>query len=269
VGLMQDFKTRWAVLAHVPWYLALGDGACNNVGCGGFSSEWIVAMIGTSGAMRTVKKSNQAEIPWGLWTYRIDRHRYVQGGSLSDGGNVFEWQKRLLRLDTLELEVQLKAQEPDGHGLTILPFLAGERSPYWNPNAQAAFLGMTFDTTSLDIVRASLEAVAYRFALIYALLKGVDKQPKGIIGSGAGLLQSPAWMQIMSDVFDEPLVKSAVPEASSRGAALLLLESMGVLRQLSDAPAPVGEKYEPQSDTTAVYRAAIQRQQDVYNRLFK
>lgn len=269
IGLVDSFKVRWTALANIPWYLPLGDGGCNNVGSGGFSPEWVVAMIGTSGALRVVNKGETAETPWGLWTYRIDRQRYVQGGALSDGGNVYGWLKDTLRLDPLDLDRKLMAQKPDSHGLTILPFLAGERSPDWNLSAQAAFVGMTLDTKPLSILQASLEAVAYRFALIYAILKRDVNKPQGIIGSGAGLLHSPAWVQIMSDVLGEPLVISAVPEASSRGAALLVLEAMGVLAHLSDAPAPMGKKHEPQPNNTEIYRAAIERQQDVYSRLFK
>jgi gluconokinase len=182
---------------------------------------------------------------------------------------VFAWLAQTLKLDpTPKLNAELAAMEPDAHGLTILPFLAGERSPDWNLDARAAIVGMRLDTTALDIARAALEAVAYRFAIIYDLLERAIAKPRGIIGSGAGLIHSPAWMQIMTDVLDRPMVTSAVPEASSRGAALLALEAMGALPDLAAAPAPLGEEHRPDASRTRVYRAAMARQQALYQRLF-
>ncbi len=60
--------------------------------------------------------------------------------------------------------------KPDGHGLTVLPFFSGERSTGWADYARAAVIGMSLSTEPIDILRASLEAVAYRFAAIYDLL---------------------------------------------------------------------------------------------------
>lgn len=267
-GLHQPFSGRWPTLNDRPWYLAFGDGACNNVGSGGFCQDWAVLMIGTSGALRVVREADHVSTPRGLWTYRVDRRRIVQGGALSGGGNVFAWLERTLQLDPIpQLEDELAAMPPDGHGLTVLPFLAGERSPDWNPDARAAILGIRLATRPLDIARASVEAVAYRFGIVFDVLKASIGVPKGIIGSGAGLVHSPAWLQIMADVLGESILVSAAPEATSRGAALLALESMGVLKALGDAPAPLGKEYTPDPVRSEVYRAATSRQERFYHLL--
>jgi gluconokinase len=262
-----DYSRRWPALASVPWYLALGDGACNNVGSGGNDEQTVVIMIGTSGAIRIVRPADDNATSRGLWTYRLDRKRIVQGGALSDGGNVFAWLTQTLRTPTTDLEAQLASQEPDAHGLTVLPFLAGERSPDWNPNAQAAFVGMTLNTRPVDFIRASLEAVAYRFADVYAEMRNVIPPPRGMIGSGAGLLHSPVWLQIMTDVLGEPMAVSAVPEASSRGAALMVLEAMGVIAGPGAIPAPTGQIYTPVPAHSRVYTGAIERQRKLYEAL--
>lgn len=267
-GLHDPYASRWPGLASIPWYLPLGDGGCNNVGSGGFCADWVVLMIGTSGAIRVVQESDHIEIPPGVWTYRIDRRRIVQGGALSDGGNVFAWLGHTLQLPAVdELERELVGREPDMHGLTVLPFLAGERSPDWNPNARAIFAGMTLATTPLDMVQATMEAVAYRFGTVYDVLKAVIPRPRGMIGSGAGLIHSPAWLQMMTDVLGEPITVSAVPEASSRGAALLVLETLGALKELGDVPVPLGQEYRPIEAHEEIYRTAMARQQRLY-RLF-
>lgn len=270
VRLKPPYVERWPALSGVPWYLALGDGACNNVGSGGSNEDRAVAMIGTSGALRVVYQDDRLRMPWGLWTYRVDRPRFVSGGALSDGGNVFAWLVKTFRLDAVDiLERELLEMAPDSHGLTMLPFLAGERSPDWNVDATAALVGMRLDTTALQIARAALESIAYRFALIYDALAAVVPIRRGIIGSGVGLIHSPVWMQIMTDVLGQPLVASAASEASSRGAALLVLESMGAIGNVQDIPAPLGTKYAPDKARGAVYRAAMERQTRLYDRLIK
>lgn len=266
--LLPPFRDRWPQLAGVPWFLALGDGACNNIGSGGTAPEWLVAMIGTSGALRVVRAAERVDIPWGVWTYHVDRRRFIQGGALSDGGNVFAWLLQTLQNPGVpDLETALTAMRPDAHGLTILPFLAGERSPNWDVNARAAFVGMTLATRPIDVIRASLEAVAYRFGVVYDVLRAVLPPTRGIIGSGAGLIHSPAWLQIMTDVLGEPVLVSAVPEASGRGAALLALEALGAIPDVGAAPVPLAATYRPRPEDTPIYRAAAQRQQRLYDLL--
>jgi gluconokinase len=262
------YEGRWQELRDCPWYLPIGDGAASNVGSGGFSEDQVVVMVGTSGAMRVVREAERVDVPPGLWTYRVDRRRFVQGGALSDGGNVWAWLQALLRLPGVgDLERDLAGMAPDAHGLTVLPFLAGERSPHWNPDARAAYVGMRLDTSPKDMVRASLEAIAYRFGAIYRILRRTVPEPRSIIGSGAGLIHSPAWLQIMADELGESIQVSAVPEATSRGAALLALEEMGALRDLASAPAALGDTYRPDESRVSVYRSAMERQDALYRRL--
>jgi gluconokinase len=267
-GLKPPFCDQWPRLNGIPWYLAVGDGTASNIGSGGSGPEWWVIMVGTSGAMRVVRETDTITVPEGLWSYRVDRRRIIQGGALSSGGNIFAWLSHALQVPAVaELELELSKMGPDSHGLTVLPFLAGERSPDWDSNAHGAIIGLTLATRPVDIVRASLEAIAYRFALIDSLLRSDEPAPRGIIGSGSGLLDSPAWMQIMSDVLAQPLVTSAVPEASSRGAALLALEACGAIRNVTSVRAPLGTKYAPVEAHTSVYRHAMKRQTELYTKL--
>lgn len=108
----------------VPWYPALGDGACSNVGAGCTAPGRGALMVGTSAALRVAFAADRAEPRPGLFLYRVDDGRFVEGGALSDGGNLHAWVERTLRLPE---SPQLR--EPDAHGLTFLPLLGGERSP--------------------------------------------------------------------------------------------------------------------------------------------
>jgi len=158
----------------------------------------------------------------------------VVGGALSNGGNLLEWLRSTLQVpnDLGELERAVEALEPDGHGLTFLPFLAGERSTGWHSEARAAITGMSLNTRPIEIVRAGYEEVAYRFGMIHALLREAIPGIGPVTASGGALLHSPMWMQMMADVLGYPVMSSAVAEASSRGAAVLALEAIGALAAL-------------------------------------
>ncbi len=268
-GLTRSFAKRWPDLSRIPWVAALGDGACSNVGSGCSTPGRLALMVGTSGAMRVMGRAQPPKVPPGLWCYRADRRRFVMGGALSNGGLLFVWMNETLRLgeDREAIERQLAGLAPDSHGLTVLPFLAGERSPGWQPQARAAITGMSLHTRPLDILRASLESVAYRFAKIARLLKPVVPQAREIVASGGALLQSPAWLQIMADVLGQPVAASAVKEASSRGAALLALEALGFLGSIEDVETPLGQRFDPGPERHQHYLKALERHDRLYSLL--
>src|SRR5262249_24295602 len=144
------------------------------------------------------------------------------GGSLSNGGSVYAWLTERLDLPPrARVEEALQAMEAHTHGLTMLPFLAGERSPGWRASAPAAIVGLSLAPRPIGILRGGLETVAYRFALIHERLRDACPGLAEVVGTGGALLASPAWMQIMADTLGVDLTPSAEPEGSSRGAALL------------------------------------------------
>ncbi|HVC80144.1 MAG TPA: gluconokinase [Chloroflexota bacterium] len=268
-GLRPAYARRWPQLARIPWFPAWGDGATSNIGAGCVTRGQVAMMVGTSGAMRVVRGSRGLVIPPSLFCYRVDRRRAVIGGALSNGGNLIDWFRATLQVpeDHQAMERLVAALAPDGHGLTILPFLAGERSPGWKPRARAVIAGLGLHNTPPEIVRAGYEMVANRFALLHALLKETNPRIGPVVASGAALLHSPTWLQIMADALGATVTASAVPEASSRGAALLALEALGAIRSVSSLPAAQGIDYRPRAANTARYRAAAVRQQALYQKL--
>lgn len=269
VGLSADYSRRWPCLADVPWFPPLGDGACSNIGSGCCTPQCVAIMVGTSGAMRVLWESPAVKIPKGLWCYHADRRRFLLGGALSNGGLLFDWMLDRLRMEVEPriLEDRLSRMSPDSHGLTLLPFLAGERSPGWNGSARAAIVGLSLHHQPLEILRASMESVAYRFLKIAGLLRTVLPENERVIASGGALLNSPTWTQMMADVLGRPVVASRVLEASSRGAALMALEALGLIETIEAIPAPLGRQYEPDPEAHLRYQEGARRQDDLYHRL--
>ena len=267
-GLRSPYAQRWPALRDVPWFPAVGDGAAANVGSGCVTPARVALTVGTTSAMRVVTREQVQDVPWGLWCYRVDASRSLVGGALSEGGNIFTWMRNLLRLPEGDvLDAALDAMEPASHGLVVLPFIAGERSPGWHEDARATIHGLTQAHTPLDILRAGLEAVAYRLATVFDLLAPLLPENVQVVGSGGGLHHSRAWVQIMADAIGRPLGLSAVEETAARGAALLALESLGVLPQLESAPLLLGETFHPRAEYHARHREARARQDALYRLL--
>ncbi len=257
-GLRATWARRWPALASVPWFPAVGDGAAGNAGSGCVTPDRVALNVGTSAALRIVTKSAPVPPP-ALWRYRLDAGTAIVGGATSEGGNVFAWCEETLRLpDPTHLEAALATMDADAHGLTILPFLAGERAPRWRGDVRAVVAGVRMETRALDILHASLEAVALRLGLIYDALAPLAASPHEIVASGGAIARSPVWTQMIADVLGHPLRVSTESEATSRGAALLALSAVGALSSL-DGPLE-GHVVAPDAARHARYRAALARQ---------
>ena len=262
-GLQGEYAARWPQLRDVPFFLALGDGAAANVGSGAVSPRQIALTIGTTSALRVVKDIEP--LPRGLWRYLICADMPLVGGAASEGGNVYQWVMRDLLRESDTLAAELAERPADCHGLTVLPLLAGERSPGWQPNAAGAIHGLRRNTSRLDIVQAHLEAVALRLSLIHDLLKTDGAE---LIAGGGALQASSVWAQIIANAFDSPLQLLAEPEITARGVALMLLRALDGA-ELVEPPPQISGVLQPDPAAVKALRAARERQIDLYRRLYK
>jgi gluconokinase len=263
---LEAYARRWPALAEARLAVVAGDGATNNIGAGCTTKNDIALMIGTSGAMRVVFTGDPPEtLSPAVWSYRAARTRVAVGGALSDGGGLIQWLRASLNVETTDL-----GNEPDAHGLTILPFWSGERSTGWSPEARGVIFGLRQETQPAEIVRATLEAIAYRFASIARALEitAVSAPGARIVATGNALRSSRAWIQIIADVLGRPVTLGTTAEASIRGAALLALEAVGKIAAIEDVSVPTAEVFQPDMARHARYREGLARQEELYARLF-
>ena len=223
---------RWPRLEDAEWFFPVADGAANNIGSGCSSNGKAALMVGTSSAMRVVLREPPEKLPEGLWCYRVDRERFILGGALSDGGGLLDWLRKNLTLP--KHADSLIAKRPRGsHGVSVIPFFAGERSTGYNENATGAILGLTMAHEPLDILQAAMEAIAARFAEILRQVETVTPITE-IVASGGALQNSTVFGRIIADAIGRDLILFKAPEASMRGAVLLALETIGKI-QIADS----------------------------------
>ncbi|GIV85041.1 MAG: sugar kinase [Candidatus Roseilinea sp.] len=276
-GLRPEWAARWPKFAEARSHPPLGDGAAANIGSGCVDASRIAVTIGSTAAMRVVRRcatGGLQHLPPALWAYRVDHAHELIGGATTEGGNAFAWAQRALRLpDASELEARLAALSPDAHGLTVLPTFAGERSPGYAEDIRATLHGLSLDSDPVEIARALMEAIAYRLAHIGDALRasGAASADAVLVGSGGALRASPTWRQIIADVAGLPLHMASEPEATSRGVAVWVscqVAGLDIQRQAAD---PLGNlaTHQPVDAHHAIYRAAMARQEELYAKLVR
>jgi gluconokinase len=103
--------------------------------------------------------------------------------------------------------------------------------------------------------------------MVYGLVAPCASADHAVVASGGALGRSRAWTQIIADALGRPVMWSAEPEATSRGAALLALEALGVVPDLVTARQTLGETFVPDRAHHARYREAIERQRRLDERV--
>src|SRR5262249_6750560 len=137
------------------------------------------------------------------------------GESLKWFRNQFGGGKSFAELDSAAAEVASGSQ-----GAIWLPYLMGERTPHLDPNARAAFIGLTAGHTTAHLTRAVMEGVAFSLRDCLEIFRGLGA-PIETIRLGGGGAKSPLWQQIQADVYRQTVETITVDEGAAFGAAIL------------------------------------------------
>jgi len=201
-----------------------GDQAAQAVGVGAVQSGIIALTLGTSGVVFAATESPLVEPDGRLhaFCHALPGRWHFMGVMLSAAGSLQWYRDTLAPQMGFDDLVNEAANVPAGsEGLLFLPYLSGERTPYPDPLARAAWVGLTVRHTRAHLTRAVLEGVAFgikdSFTLIQNAGLGTIEQVR-ISGGGA---KSPLWRQIMADVLGVELVTVNTTEGAAFGAALL------------------------------------------------
>ncbi|MGA7156399.1 MAG: xylulokinase [Acidobacteriaceae bacterium] len=123
---------------------------------------------------------------------------------------------------------------PGSDGLLWAPYLFGERTPHLDPEARAAFVGITASTTAAHFVRAVLEGVAFSLEDTFTLFAELGI-PVETIRLGGGGARGPLWRQIQADVYDHAVELLEAEEGGAFGAALLAGTGVGAWASVAAA----------------------------------
>lgn len=209
-----------------------GDGVCANVGVGSVAPGYGYCSLGSSAWVaatsdRPVVDDQMRVVTW----VHIVPGLYSPNAAMQAAGNAYSWVKgTLCGADVQEARAhgvspyerinrRAESSPPGANGVLFLPYLLGERSPRWNPDARGTYVGMGMATTLDDLVRATLEGVTMNLKLNLDIIRGMIPLDQ-VLATGGGA-RGAVWCQILADVFDLPVrVPRLLEEATSMGAAV-------------------------------------------------
>ena len=172
---------------------------------------------------------------------------YALEGSIFVAGAAIKWLRDKVGIlaASEESEAMARAANPD-HGVTVVPGFTGLGAPHWQPEARGLISGLTLDTTAADIVRATLEGIAYSTR---DLVEAMGTPPASIRIDG-GMSQNAWFAQFLADVLAVPVERPASHETTALGAAALAGITTGVFADKSDFAAQwkMDSRFEPGMD---------------------
>lgn len=266
--LRPELAGRVGLPPGLPVVIGASDGVLANLGIGAVRQGVAAVSIGTSGALRTVVPRPTVDPAGRLFCYALTDDHWVVGGAVNNGGSVVRWAAQALAAGVGpapegeaadELDARLleeAAVVPAGSdGLLCLPYLLGERAPWWRSGMRGAYLGLRREHRRPHLVRAAVEGVCQQLALVRDAFAGIDLPVREVRATG-GAVASPLWVQTLAATLDLPVRIADSPEGTGLGACLLGFHALGLLPDLDAATALVAvhDPIEPDPDDAAIYR---------------
>jgi xylulokinase len=260
--------------AGTPVLRGAGDLAATTVGVGAGEPGRLYAYLGTSGWIAASLDSARPNPEAGVFTLRHpDPARYIQVAPMLTAGGNLEWFREQVASTKAqaasydELNALATAAATGSGGVIYLPYLAGERSPFSDPKARGAFIGLSTQTTQADLARAVMEGVAFAYRSLRDTLGLSSSGPLYLAGGGA---KSPLWPQILADVLAAPVqVVEAPGDAAARGAAIIAGVGLGWYSSFApgDEFFPVAQRFTPLVEHSQRYDALYPVFQALYPQL--
>lgn len=242
-------------LAGVPVFCGCNDTWAAVAGLGAMRPGYAYNISGTTevlGVLGTAEAEAEGlmTVDWrGLWHL---------GGPSQNGADTAAWLAGLLGgSDSVgETIDKLLAGPRHPQPLIFLPFLQGERVPYWNPNLRGAFIGLNRQHRPTDLAFAVLEGVACLNRIVLERAEAALGAPVGEIRFGGGGAANPVWAQIKADLLGRPVILGSAKEPGLLGAAIIAWTGLGRFASLAaaqDALVGTAHRYEPEPARRAAY----------------
>jgi len=265
-----ELDGRIAALVGLPKGLPVchgpGDAGATTLGAGAGEPGSVYGYLGTSGWV-AFSATHRGSPDQGVWTLSHPKQEYlIPIAPILTSGGCLEWLREEFKEGRNYSDYIRLAEQAAPSELLFLPYLSGERSPFRDPDARGAFLGLSRRTTLKDMYRAVFEGVAYAYRHLLDAL-GVDK-PTSLVITGGGT-KSRYWMQLFANILNTPVVVPIDPQnVGVRGAVLAAWVAQ---KQFSNYAPPEffhnEYRVEPQTENRKSYDAYYEVYRDLYKAL--
>jgi xylulokinase len=210
--------------AGTPVVAGGGDQAAGAVGAGAVKPGVVALTLGTSGVVFAATPGPLVEPEGRLhaFCHAVPGTWHFMGVTLAAAGSLQWYRDTLAGAESFEALMNEAASAPPGSGgLLFLPYLSGERTPYPDPLARGAFVGLTVRHRRAHLTRAVLEGVAFSMKDCFGLLAGAGLPAVDQVRVAGGGAKGPLWRKIVASVLGVELVTVNSTEGAAFGAALL------------------------------------------------
>lgn len=254
------------------------DQPCGALGAAATASGEAMLAIGTTICLAPVFVRPDERLPaldYPCYPHVVAGRWLTLAGNFT-GGSLLRWfrdtlgepdtsRARQAGADVYDLLTAEAGDEPSP--LLVLPHFAGSGAPHNDPLSRGAIVGLGFDTTRGQIVRALLEGVMLEMALNREMLAGAGVTVERAVAIGGGA-RSERWLCIAADVLGIPIRRSAQPEAACWGAARLAGSGAGLLTAASASPEPgASASFRPDPERSRYYRERLAAYRHLYGAL--
>lgn len=288
-GILPEVAAEVGLPAGTPVVIGGGDGPCASVGAGSVHENVAYSYVGSSAWIASTSSKPVYDPQKRTMTFgHVMPGLFMPVGTMQTAGTAYQWVRdqlapverqaaETLGVSAYTLLNAVAETSPAGaNNLLFLPYLLGERSPRWNPNTRAVFLGLTVRHTRADMVRAVMEGVAFNLKVVMDALveQGVEVDSLRVIGGG---VSRRLWSSIMADIYGVPLHRLAIlEEATSMGAAVVggvgvgLYSDFTIAEQMNQIVETIPNNPENAETYAALYKifeAAYQAIEPIYDQL--
>ena len=246
------------------------DAACGTLGAGVVSPGQTQEQGGQAGGM-SICIDQYAADPRLILGFHVVPGRWLLQGGTTGGGGALKWLRETMcpELSFAEMSALAETAEPGSGGVTFLPYMAGERSPIWDPKACGVFFGLNFGVTRAQMIRACMEGVAY--SLRHNLETAAEAGARaGVLRAMGGSANSRIWTQIKADVTGCGIEVPGSDTATTLGAAMLAGVGTGVWQGFEEAARQtirVNRTYEPDPAVKEIYDRGYETYRKLYGNL--
>lgn len=246
------------------------DAACGTLGAGVYRPGQTQEQGGQAGGMSICTDRSLAHKSLILSTHVIPGLYLLQGGSVG-GGGVLKWFRQELAKGMSFDEITAEAENiPAGsEGVVFLPYMAGERSPIWDPDARGVYYGLGYDKTRGHMIRATLESVAFSLEHNMRIAASVGAYAETLNAMG-GAANSKLWTQIKADVTGKKFLVPMSDTATTLGAAILAGKGCGVYGSYEEAvnkTISITRVHEPDMEKHEKYKKYMELYLELYDAL--
>ena len=250
--------------AGIPVIYGAMDVSATVVGLGALAAGDTCVILGTTCACETVQ--HKKDCRFGAEGTRYERHPledlYLYLQPTLNGTPNIDWMCEQLAegMPFSAIDALIETVPVGSNGVTWLPYLAGERSPFFHPFAKAEFFGISRSTSRADLIRAVYEGLSF------SIRDCLPEHPEGTMFLAGGGAKSPVWAQMIADVTGMKVMTAEGSETGAKGAAIMAGKAAGIYADYPEAVRKTcrfSAVYEPRQTRTAQYDILF----DLYRRI--